>query len=101
MATNRTRAWLLVLALQFSLVCTASADQPGTPQPGGVAEAPFVDDVQIFSPGDFSTYGSGPARNQGWFGSWEALRWGTTVPNKTDIGDANASGFYDTGANSG
>lgn len=91
MATNRTRAWLLVLALQFSLVCTALADQPGTPQPGGIAEAPFVDDVQIFSPGDFSTYGSGPSRNQGWFGSWEALRWGTSVPKRTTIGNQNFS----------
>ena len=69
MAINGTRAGLLVWALQLVLVGTAYADQPGIPQPGGTAEAPFVDDVQIFSPGDFSSYGSGPARNQGWLTS--------------------------------
>jgi Putative beta barrel porin-7 (BBP7) len=91
MAINRTRAWLLVWTLQLTLVGMAYADQPGTPQPGGIAEAPFVDDVQIFSPGDFSTYGSGPPRNQGWFGGWEALRWGTSVAKRTTIGNENFS----------
>jgi len=120
MTISRIRSSLLALAMQLSLVCVASAIEPGvqhyplthapvpqqpsgpphpgqTPPSGIDAGGPVfveVEDPEIWKQPDLSTYGSGIPRHTGWWASYDYMRWTVSVPKKTIIGNPDVQNFY-------
>jgi len=57
-----------------------------------------VEDMEIFSPADISTYGMGIPPNTGWWFSWEYLRYTVSPPKRTIIGNEFIHNQYFTGS---
>jgi len=59
---------------------------------------PYVNDLQLFDQPDLTTYGRGPRRAQGWFGSTEYLNWTQSAAPRTTIGQSDVQNVYHLGA---
>jgi len=61
---------------------------------GGPLQAQDLEGVQLFTPVDLSTYGSGPQPHEGYFFSFDGLLWSISEPVKTLIGYPGARLVY-------
>jgi len=76
MSLNRTTTWTAVLAGVFLMALPASGQG--------------LQDVQLFSPAEFSSYGGGVRPKEGFFFSFDLLYWSTSAPEGGPIGDPGA-----------
>lgn len=70
---NRKKTWLLSWGLAWLLAGAAWGQS-------------YQDQIAPFAPPDLSLYGDAPGRNQGYFGSVEALNWSISAPHKEQFG---------------
>ncbi len=87
MSLNRTTTWMAALAGVFLLAL---------PAPGQ-----GLQDMQVFAPAEYSSYGGGVRAKEGFFFTFDYLHWNTSAPDGVPIGypSEGRTGYYgpDTG----